>query len=76
MVDPIDRMPQGDPETVVLLPYGTLLGLHILRSGFGQIMLGIREDEHGQPISCAVTNELQIDYPPAQSNPRRWSRDE
>lgn len=66
-----DREPQGDPETVVLLPNGALVGLLILQSGYGQIMLGIREDAEGQPVSCAVTNELHVVYPPAQSNPRR-----
>lgn len=72
-----DFQPQGDPETVVLLPHGALVGLHILNSGFGAVMLGIREDEHGQPVSCAVTNTLQIVYPPSQSNPKRHiDRDE
>lgn len=72
MVDPIDRYPQGDPETVVLLPHGALVGLHILHSGHGQIMLGIREDAQGQPVSCAVTNELVIEYPPQRGHPRRY----
>lgn len=68
--DPIDLMPQGDPETVVMLPGGSLLGLRIRHSGFGEITLGIREDAEGYPVSCAVTNDIRIEFPP-QSNPRR-----
>lgn len=77
-VEETDLRSQGDPETVVLLPKcGALVGLHI-KSGDGRarleqhIMLGIREDDQGQPVSCAITNELEIDTSiPAQSNPRR-----
>ena len=69
-MDPIDRYPQGDPETVVLLPQGALVGLYIRGTEHGEIMLGIREDAQGQPVSCAITNELHIEYPP-HSNPRR-----
>ena len=69
---PVDRMPQGDPETVVLLPTGSLIGLHI-RGVDAPTMLGIREDADGQPVSCAITTELHISYPPVQSNPRRDS---
>lgn len=61
---PIDRCPQGDPETVVLLPTGSLLGLYIRDSGHGDIMLGIREDRNGHPVSCAITNELMVEHPP------------
>lgn len=66
MVDPRDRVSHGDPDTVVLLPSGALVGLYI-RGVPGQIMLGIREDANGQPVSCAVTNALLID-----TSCRRW----
>lgn len=71
-IHPKDKCPQGEPETVVYLPTGTLLGLHI--KGFSAaVMLGIREDNEGQPVSCAVTTELYIDTSrvPLQSNPFR-----
>ena len=74
MVEPKDRMAQGDPETVVLLPTGALVGLSILGVR-GPTMLGIREDAEGQPVSCAITNEFWAEYPPAQSNPRRHPAD-
>jgi hypothetical protein len=68
-----DREVQGDPETVVLLPSGeSLIGLYILGVG-RQIMLGIREDREGRPLSCAVVNNLCIDTSRVQSNPRRWA---
>lgn len=67
MVNPKDRVPQGDPDTVVLLPQGALVGLYI-RGVPGLVMLGIREDAEGQPVSCAVTNDLHMNL---QSNPRR-----
>ena len=71
-VDPRDRTPQGDPDTVVLLPTGALIGLYIIKGVQGQIVLGIREDTEGHPVSCAVTNELYIDtWRSPQSNPRR-----
>lgn len=67
----IDTEPQGDPETVVLLPGCSLVGLYI-RGVVGNVMLGIREDEVGRPVSCAVTNAFGVDTGwPAQSNPRR-----
>jgi hypothetical protein len=68
----IDLFPQGDPETIVYLPEGeSIVGLSI-RGLEGSLMLGIKEDECGRPVSCAVTNELYIDTSvPAQSNPRR-----
>ena len=68
-LDP-DRVAQGDPETVVLLPDGTsLLGLHI-RGLDGLHMLGIREDATGRPISFACADSvLHVDT--WQSNPRR-----
>lgn len=71
-MDTIDRFPQGDPETVVILPRGSLIGLQI-RGVLGGVMLGIREDEHGQPVSCAVTDDLFID-----THPRRydWTEDD
>lgn len=70
-----DLVPQGDPETVVFLPRGggTLVGLHI-KGVPDMTMLGIREDEAGQPLSCAITNEVHIDthrHAPVQMNPRR-----
>lgn len=71
MVDPLDLVSQGDPETVVLLRGCSLVGLHI-RGVVGEVMLGIREDEVGRPVSCAVTNAFGVDTGwPAQSNPRR-----
>ena len=74
-VDPCDLMAQGDPETVVLLPRGSLLGLYI-RGLEDHVMLGIREDAEGRPVSCAVTNELHVDTSQVQSNPRRRSDSE
>lgn len=71
LVNPLDRRPQGDPETVVLLPTGSLLGLYIKGTEHGPVMLGIREDREGHPVSCAITDDLVIEYPPVQSNPRR-----
>lgn len=70
MVEPKDRVAQGDPETVVLLPEGSLLGLYVKGTKHGPIMLGIREDRDGHPVSCAITQELRVDYP-LHSNPRR-----
>lgn len=71
-MDPLDRVSQGDPETVVLLPggQGSLVGL-LIRGVGAQTMLGIREDEFGRPEACAITNELYIDTSRVQSNPRR-----
>lgn len=72
MVDPKDREPQGDPETVVLLPcgQGSLVGLRI-KDWPGDVILGIREDEVGRPVSCAVTSAFGVDTSAWQSNPRR-----
>lgn len=70
MVDPRDQTPQGEPETVVVLPEGSLVGLSI-KGVRAPTMLGIREDAAGQPVSCAITNELAIDTAGGQSNPRR-----
>ena len=71
MVDPRDRVAQGDPETVVLLLRCSLVGL-LIRGVSGDVILGIREDAHGRPVSCAVTNAFGVDTGwPAQSNPRR-----
>ena len=77
MVHPKDTVPQGDPDTVVLLPGGALVGLYIKGLKEGKVMLGIREDAEGQPVSCAVTNEIWIDTAnrPIQSNPRRNDAD-
>lgn len=71
MVNPKDRVPQGDPDTVVLLPQGALVGLYI-RGVSGLVMLGIREDAEGRPVSCAITNELHLNI---QSNQHRQRRD-
>lgn len=70
-INPKDVCPQGDPETVVILPSGSILGLHIL-GVTGTVMLGIREDRDGCPVSCAVTTEFCIDTGvPAQRNHNR-----
>lgn len=70
-LDEQDLRSQGDPETVVFLPgaRGSIVGLRILGLD-DHVMVGIREDVHGQPVSMAITNELQIGAP-MQSNPRR-----
>ena len=70
MVSLKDQCPQGDPETVVLLPNGSLIGLSI-RGLKAMTMLGIREDLDGQPVSCAIANELHVEHIPAQRNPAR-----
>ena len=72
-IPPTDLVPQGDPETVVCLPSGTLLGLCILGVGRTPMTLGIREDMEGQPVSCVITTALALDIQrlPFQSNPRR-----
>ena len=70
MVSPKDRCPQGDPETVVLLPNGSLIGLSI-RGLKSMTMLGIRKDADGDPVSCAIANELYIEHIPVQRNPAR-----
>ena len=72
-MDPSDLIAQGDPETVVFLPGTTLVGLSIkhLPDPFpAHLMLGVREDNDGNPISCLVTNELRIDYSPQSNQPR------
>lgn len=63
-----DQRPQGDPETVIMLPTGTIVGLYI-RGLDEHVMLGIHETRDGWPLSCAITNEVAIDL--SQSNPRR-----
>lgn len=81
MVNPKDRQAQGDPDTVVLLPGGALVGLSIRGLRQGPVMLGIREDAEGQPVSCAVTNEIWIDASRSKmniellSNPRHPAAD-
>lgn len=71
VVDPLDLAPMGDPETVVTLGNGSIIGLYIPGVS-GQVMLGIREDREGRPVSCAVTNAFGVETGwPAQSNPRR-----
>lgn len=82
MVNPKDREPQGDPDTVVLLPHGALVGLYIRGLKGGPVMLGIRKDADGQLVSCAVTNELYIDTAAPRMNmdllsgPRRHDDEE
>ena len=52
IIDPRDLQSQGDPDTVVYLPYGagSLVGLYI--KGLRQpTLLWIREDADGQPVS-------------------------
>lgn len=77
MVNQKDTVPQGDPDTVVLLPDGALVGLYIRGLTNGHVMLGIREDAEGRPMSCAVTNAIYIDTARPKmdmtllSNPRR-----
>ena len=74
MVNPIDRVAQGEPETVVYLPHGgQLLGLHIRAAGAWPAMLGIRLNPQGEPVSCAIAESLYLAVPsePPQSNPRR-----
>lgn len=75
LIDNADLVPQGDPETVVFLPdHQSLLGLHI--RGLGEdVMLGIREDSDGAPVTCVVANEVRCQIEP-QSNPRRHDDDE
>lgn len=75
-VHPIDLTPQGDPETVVLLPHGgALVGLYI-KGVTGPTMLGIREDDEGQPLSMAIGDLFEIDTSRVQSNPRRQADEE
>jgi hypothetical protein len=53
--------PQGDPETVVYLPSGeSIVGLYI-RGLLCDLMLGIRTDRRGQPMTCAVVTQLSVD---------------
>lgn len=69
-INPKDLLPQGEPETVVILPTGSILGLSIL--GLAKpLMLGIREDRDGYPQSCAISLELHIEPAPVQRNPNR-----
>lgn len=81
MVNPKDREPQGDPDTMVLLPTGALVGLYIRGLKGGPAMLGIRKDAAGHPVSCAVTNEIYLDTAASKmrmdllSNPRRPDTD-
>lgn len=73
MVHFVDRVAQGDPDTVVYLPSGeSLVGLYVRGTGRPR-MLGIREDREGRPVSCAeVTDRIAIDTTlPILSNPRR-----
>lgn len=68
-----DLTPVGDPETVVFLPHGdSLVGLHIVGLS-SDVMLGIRENPDGHPLTCAITNEIVIEHAPIHllSNPIR-----
>ena len=69
MVDPEDQQAQGEPETIVTLPHCSLVGLQIVGVA-GHVMLGIKEDRFGNPISCAVTNAFGVETG-WHSNPRR-----
>jgi hypothetical protein len=73
-----DLIPMGDPETVICLPHGSLLGLHVVGLEDGDRMIGIRCDELGRPETCAVTNEIAIDHQPMQlrSKPREDDGDQ
>ena len=56
-----DANAQGDPETLVCLPNGeTIVGLHI-RGLVAHVMLGVRTDRAGVPLTCAVVTNLFID---------------
>jgi hypothetical protein len=52
-METLDRMPQGEPETIIRLPDGRLLGLKI-RGVEKNKALGIRVDQLGRPESCSV----------------------
>lgn len=59
-VAPLDTLPQGEAETVVYLPTGdAILGLYV-RGLPSQVMLGIRLNRGGVPLTCAVVTELHI----------------
>lgn len=68
LYDVRDITPQGDAETVVFLPNREALeGLYIrgLDWFIGEdMMLGVRVTETGNPISCAITTDIAIDYAP------------
>lgn len=53
MLDPIDRIPQGEPETIVELPDGTRLLGYYIRGLEGLHMLGVHEDAQGREIAFA-----------------------
>jgi len=59
-MDPRDRVPQGDPEWTVCLPRDTLIGM-LIRGLSEPVVLGIREDALGWPVSCAVTTHIALD---------------
>ena len=62
-MDPLDLIPQGDPEWTVCLPQETLVGLAI-RGLSDLLVLGIREDEFGYPVSCTMMSHVELDVHP------------
>lgn len=75
-IDPIDQLPQGDPETVVSLPNGETLISLMIRDVDEYPMLPIRLDVLGRPVSVAREG-LTIEFDnitsdvPLHSNPKR-----
>lgn len=70
LYDVRDLRAQGDPETTIFLPNReTIEGLHIVGLET-DLMLGVKFSANGTPLSCAVTNDVDLDVP-LQSNPRR-----
>jgi hypothetical protein len=73
--DPKDLVPQGDPETVVILSNSALVGLVILGLE-AQTMLVVKMTPDEQtPLSCVETTEIYIAHAPCQSNPRRHTEE-
>jgi hypothetical protein len=59
LYDVRDLAPQGAPETTVFLPKGDRIeGLYIRGLIEGDMMLGVRTSEHGEPISCAIATDV------------------
>lgn len=70
MINPRDREAQGDPEWIVCLPEGVLLGLCVRGLRGGPVVLGIREDAEGAIVSCAIL----LDFPTPRRQADRWCR--
>ena len=70
MDDITDLFGQGIPERVRLSDGDSLIGLSI-RGLEKNVMLGIKEDVFGRPVSCVVTDALPTDHLIHHSNPRR-----